>query len=629
MKLHRLVLTNYRGIAHREIDFPDHGVVVVCGANEIGKSSMIEALGPAAGIQGPLDEEGSQAGQAHQQRRRLRGERRNKLRALSFHLPQTVSQEVRDGADDLGAAPRTAHRRRGPRTGQGDAGRDGGQRPVACPAGAAVRVDRRGGSLRLRRAVARARCGGRRHRRRCPATSRCSSNGSTPNMDATSPPPGAPPGEWAAAITRLADAEAAVAECAAAVAEVDERVRRHAVLTEQVAELSQQRIAAGPRFAAAQEAAEKIDELTRQAREAELVAAAAAATSAAAATAHNSRLRLLAEIDIRTAAVAAAEVQAQRSRRCAFGRARRSRGRRRRGRRKPPRPLRTCNAAPNRPGAPSTQLADREEADRLSARLAKIDAIQRDREQVVRSSSAQIAITEQLLRRIETAAAAVDRIGDQLALIVRGGRVHRRRRHRDSPSATNGSRCPQGQTWSMTTTGPTEVEVPGVLTARITPGATTLDVQAKHAAAQEELAAALAAGRVADLAVGSVRRSASPRTAGQPRPAERHPGRPVRRRRDRPTALAARAVAGRAAGRGRPPRGGHRRRARRTRCARGGSPGRDGRMRRPSSERHGRRHPAHRVIYPRNGSPERFGDSTRRAQRGHRPAGPGACVGWR
>ncbi|HZE14346.1 MAG TPA: AAA family ATPase, partial [Mycobacterium sp.] len=44
MKLHRLVLTNYRGIGHREIEFPDNGVVVVCGANEIGKSSMIEAL---------------------------------------------------------------------------------------------------------------------------------------------------------------------------------------------------------------------------------------------------------------------------------------------------------------------------------------------------------------------------------------------------------------------------------------------------------------------------------------------------------------------------------------------------------------------------------------------------------
>lgn len=44
MKLHRLTLRNYRGIAFRDVEFPDRGVVVVCGANEIGKSSMIEAL---------------------------------------------------------------------------------------------------------------------------------------------------------------------------------------------------------------------------------------------------------------------------------------------------------------------------------------------------------------------------------------------------------------------------------------------------------------------------------------------------------------------------------------------------------------------------------------------------------
>jgi len=44
MKLHRLVLTNYRGVAHRDIEFPDRGVVVVSGANEIGKTSMLEAL---------------------------------------------------------------------------------------------------------------------------------------------------------------------------------------------------------------------------------------------------------------------------------------------------------------------------------------------------------------------------------------------------------------------------------------------------------------------------------------------------------------------------------------------------------------------------------------------------------
>src|ERR1700759_2007118 len=44
MKIHRLVLTNYRGITHRDVEFPDRGVIVVSGANEIGKSSMIEAL---------------------------------------------------------------------------------------------------------------------------------------------------------------------------------------------------------------------------------------------------------------------------------------------------------------------------------------------------------------------------------------------------------------------------------------------------------------------------------------------------------------------------------------------------------------------------------------------------------
>ena len=44
MILHRLRLTNFRGTADREIAFPEHGVVVVCGPNEIGKSSLLEAL---------------------------------------------------------------------------------------------------------------------------------------------------------------------------------------------------------------------------------------------------------------------------------------------------------------------------------------------------------------------------------------------------------------------------------------------------------------------------------------------------------------------------------------------------------------------------------------------------------
>lgn len=44
MRLHRLAVKNFRGIEDREIVFADSGITVVEGANEAGKSSMIEAL---------------------------------------------------------------------------------------------------------------------------------------------------------------------------------------------------------------------------------------------------------------------------------------------------------------------------------------------------------------------------------------------------------------------------------------------------------------------------------------------------------------------------------------------------------------------------------------------------------
>ena len=121
MKLHRLVLTNYRGITHREIEFPDHGVVVVSGRQRDRQVLDDRGARPAAGVQGPLDEEGSQAGQAHPRRCRFRGHRRNQHRPVPIRVPQAVPQEVRDRADHAGAAPRAAHRRRGPRPGACDA----------------------------------------------------------------------------------------------------------------------------------------------------------------------------------------------------------------------------------------------------------------------------------------------------------------------------------------------------------------------------------------------------------------------------------------------------------------------------------------------------------------------------
>jgi hypothetical protein len=44
MRIRRLRLAAYRGIEERTLDFPEHGVTIVEGPNEIGKSSIVEAL---------------------------------------------------------------------------------------------------------------------------------------------------------------------------------------------------------------------------------------------------------------------------------------------------------------------------------------------------------------------------------------------------------------------------------------------------------------------------------------------------------------------------------------------------------------------------------------------------------
>jgi hypothetical protein len=44
MKLHRIVVRNYRGIADREVILPEHGVTILEGDNEVGKTSLAEAV---------------------------------------------------------------------------------------------------------------------------------------------------------------------------------------------------------------------------------------------------------------------------------------------------------------------------------------------------------------------------------------------------------------------------------------------------------------------------------------------------------------------------------------------------------------------------------------------------------
>ena len=417
MKLHRLVLTNYRGIAHREIEFPDHGVVVVSGANEIGKSSMIEALDllleskdrstkkEVKQVKPTHSDVGSEVGAEIScgpyrfvYRKRFHKKCETELTVLAPRREQLTGDEAHDRVQAMLAE-----------TVDNDLWH--AQRVLQSTSTAAVDLSG------------------------CDALSRALDLAAGADCDAEAAPPGTEPllidriaeeygryftatgrptGEWSAAISRLAAAEAGVAECAAKVADVDALVARHAELTEQVADLSQQRMAAGPRLAAVRAAAEKIAELTAHAREAELVAAAATATSATATAAHQGRIRLRAELDSRTATFVAIEAQAREAadaqtavRAQADAAAAEA----------DEAAARMADLQQRAESARDTvdRLARREEADRLSARLAKVDAARHDRDRVCAELAA-VTVTEELLRRIEDAAAAVDRIGDQLAL---------------------------------------------------------------------------------------------------------------------------------------------------------------------------------------------------------------------
>jgi hypothetical protein len=61
-----------------------------------------------------------------------------------------------------------------------------------------------------------------------------------------------------------------------------------------------------------------------------------------------------------------------------------------------------------------------------------------------------------------------------------------------------------GATWSSSASAPTEIELPGLLTARVVPGTPASDTQAKLDAAQEVLAAALTRAGVDDVAAARV-----------------------------------------------------------------------------------------------------------------------------
>ncbi|CAN7562347.1 AAA family ATPase [Mycolicibacterium frederiksbergense] len=488
MKLHRLVLTNYRGVAHREIEFPDRGVVVISGANEIGKSSMIEALDllltikdrstkkevkavkpTHADVGAEVIAEISTGPYRFVYRKRFHKRAETELTILAPTRAQLTGDEAHDRV--LAILSETV-----------DTALWEAQRVLQASATAPVDLS---GCDALSRAL--------------DVAAGSAGDGATDAdpllVDRIEveyltyfTPTGRPTGAWAAATQRLRAADEEVARAAAAVAEVDQAVQRHATLTTQLAASAAQVESAQARATAAQQAAAAVARLTRERDTARVLADAATATLAASLAAVNERRRLRAAIEERSTSAAeliavAAEsarthAAAQQAKEAAQTVAEQA-----------------CAAADIAAAAVDDARGDlaahvaRDEAARLTVHLGKIDGAAGELAEVDRELVG-ITMTDALMAEIDTAARAVQRAADHAELasarieLVALGDV----RLRVGDEAVE---LAAGQDWSASVGTPTAIEVPGLVRARVVPGADALDTHATLVAAEEVLAEAL------------------------------------------------------------------------------------------------------------------------------------------
>jgi hypothetical protein len=414
MKLHRLVLKNYRGIDYREIDFPDHGVIVISGVNEIGKSSMVEALDllleskdrstkkevkqvkpTHADVGSEVTAEISTGPYRFVYHKRFHKKCETQLTVLEPRREQHSGDEAHDRVQAMLAETVDTELWRA-------------QRVLQSASTDAVNLS---GCDALTRALDVA------------AGDAAALSGTEPLLierigteySRYFTPTGRPTGEWTAAINALEEANTEVERCAAAVAEVDDRVQRHAALTIELTDLAQHQQEASARQTAAQAAAEAIAQLIEQVREAELIAAAATATRTASAAAYTERERLRSETDSRTAAVVALEAEAREAAE-AHATARDVTVAADRVVEQANELLADAQQRVETTRRVVDELSRREETLRVETRLAKIDAALRGRDGFAHELST-ISMTDDLLRHIEKAAAVVERTEGQLALV--------------------------------------------------------------------------------------------------------------------------------------------------------------------------------------------------------------------
>lgn len=495
MILHRLRLTDFRGVEDREITFPERGVVVVHGPNEIGKSSMLEALDlllsyrdrsnhrdvkqvkPAhADVGAEVEAEISTGPYRFVYRKRFHKKHRTELEIVEpkrenltgdeahervvAMLAQTVDTKLWDAQRVLQSVSTNAVKL---------SGCDALSRALDAAGGEVQAADGGGGdagSLLVDRVEAE-------YLKFFTSTGR-------------------PTKELKGAIDRLDAAEKEFQRCRDLVVEVDERVRRHEELTALLREFDAALVPATERLAAARQADAVVADLAEQLDQARLVATVAAATNSNATLANSQRQQLVADAERRegksaelAAQVADAATQEAEARRVAESAATMA-----------AMSATALVAAQERLDAAravAEACVARDEADRLSARLRRIGEANEKLAEVA-GQLADIALTDDMLADIDKAAAAVDKL--EAALQTEAGTVEFTA-PADLSITVDG--VPQtltaGQVWTQRASAAVVVDVPGLLSVRIDPGATAVQLRSDLLAAQQVLADALTRGR--------------------------------------------------------------------------------------------------------------------------------------
>ncbi len=496
MILHRLRLTDFRGVADREVTFPDQGVVVVCGPNEVGKSSMLEALDllltyrdrsthrdvksvkPAgADVGAQVEAEMSTGPYRFIYRKRFHKKamteleivapKREQLSGDAAHerveamLTETLDTKLWDAQRVLQSASTNAVNL---------SGSDALSRALDASAGEAETTASGDESLLIDRVEAE-------YAKYFTGT-------------------GKPTGIWKAAVERLRVAETETAACLLAVDEVNERVARHETLSADLRALEASLNPAAERLGAARSANDALAVLREQLAQARLAAAEAATTATNSAVASGQRQQLVAEVERRgQTLVGLREKLAEAEQREAETK----------------HAAEAASTAATESAAAVVVAQQRfdaarsaaeaciasDSAEKLAARVTGIDEAEQELRRI-EGELAAIPLTEKALAAIELQWAAVARIDAQLQA---GAAIVEFTAPTDLDITVDGEvrTLVAGQGWTQPASAAVLVELPGVLSVRIDPGASSVKLRADLLAAQQVLANELSAGGVADV----------------------------------------------------------------------------------------------------------------------------------